>query len=331
MAARLSSAWFPPPRVGGTVLGGVAELGKEGIQVSDSVVRDLHIPIMTEALELQDGVFAIADELGVGAEVRAAVLTIRGAEYANVLAAGVLPSGAAAAGAGVLTGIGGVAALGAIAVVGAVLLELLGGGDDEEQTKRTKRAQAATLHLRDRLTLEEFAAEQDATAGATAMLVPLATALPNVGLGSPAQLQAASARAQKLAAFYRAADAQLSTSGRALFESLSNLARWQSAIVQYEAMIASKRNAVDVLLGKSASRLNTQLRAKIEEETERTHELVQTVQGERSSSLALGLGLAGVAGAGALALFAPTSALGLVAWIARAAAAAYSRAKGLLP
>jgi hypothetical protein len=315
--------------VGGTAAGGALELGKQGIVFSDEIIKDLDIPIMSQALELQDDVFKIADEIGVGAEVRAAVYLIRGAQYAASIAANAGLSVGAGAGAAVFSGIGGVAALGAVAVVALVLFEIFSSDDDEERQKaRIKRAQAAALHLRDRLTLAQFAAEQDAARASELGMAELSKMWG--GFGTPAEHQKAADLSGKLAAFYRRADAELDPHARDLFESLSNLGRWQAALDEYAKLSWPKRDAIDILFGKSAPRLPGQLQPKIDAETQTASALVHVVKGERRAELAGWIVLVAAAAGAAVAIWAPGIGLGAVRAITRSAGALYSKAKGRL-
>jgi len=244
---------------------GLAELAKQGVLVSDQVVRDLDIPIMTHALRLMDTVFSIADGLGVGSEVRDAVYAIRTAGYFGTTLGSMLgvPAGAGAAAAGAtLAGVGGVAALGAIGVVAAVLGGLFGGDDDEAEQRRVKQAQRAALHLRDRLTLEDFAREQDASAAEHTAL----SWLPWLDMEGEKKKAAV---AVKLAAHFRAVDAQVPAAERDVYESISNLARWTAALDAYKKRPQAEKDAFDVLFGTTAPRLPYQLGVPLKKERAR--------------------------------------------------------------
>lgn len=316
--------------VGALSVKGVLELGKQGIDVSDQVVRDLDIPIMQTALDLLDKVYAIADGLGVGPEVRAAITAIRGAEYAGGVASAVVGPAATGAAAGIFVGIGGIAALGAIGVVALALSELFGGGDEEAADKARKRAQADVLHLRDRLTLAEFAAEQDLTAQHEA-------ALAIVPWLNMAEHKAAAARAAKLAEFYRTSQKALTKKEAALFESLSNLARWTAVLSAYGKLGQSKKDAIDVMFGTSAPRLPYQLKAPIEAETKRLGALTTAVESDRPKgpSTITTILVVLAAGAGIYAGVRPASAAKLASSVASkvtgAARAGAAKARGILP
>lgn len=303
--------------VGALSPGGVLELGKQGIDLSDQIVRDLDIPVMQEAIDLLDKVYWTADRLGVGPEVRTAITAIRGAEYAGVAANAVVPASAAAAGTGVFLGIGAVAALGAIGAIGAALSVFFGGSDDAEAAA-VKRAQAEVLHLRDRLSIAELAAEQDATAQQE-----VALSLVPTGPTSSGTHKAAALRAQKLAAFYRELEESLSQAELALFESLSNLARWTASLRAYDALPQPKRDGLDVMFGKSAPRLPYQLKGPIEAETKRLRALTDRVQAERRSGLASYGLLALVTGAVGLGLYAAVDPRGAAALVKHSASQAY--------
>jgi hypothetical protein len=301
-------------RVGGTTAGGLLELSRQGIETTDAVVQDLDIPVMSNALDLMDDVFTIADDLGIGSQVRQAVYGLRGAEYATSVISstplGVSTAATAAyAGENVLTGLGGMAALGAIGLVIGIVALLDPFGDDDAEKKRAKKAQAEVLHLRDRLTLQDFASEQDGAAGGLTMMASFAAAVPNVG--DPAELQKRALFAQKLAQFYRAADKTLDPQKRDLFESLSNLARWQQSIVSYSNLGTAQRDNIDVQFGKSAPRLPYQLGQPMKAETVRLTNLMKG-QGQSSGGgggAVLLVGLAGLAAVGAYAAASPSGAL----------------------
>lgn len=300
----VSQSSGPRRHVGALSASGVLELGKQGIDVSDQVIRDLDIPVMQEAIELLDKVYWTADHLGVGPEVRAAITAIRGAEYAGVAAGAIVPPSAAAAGAGVFVGIGAVAALGAVGAIGAAAAVLFGGGDDGEHAA-VKRAQAEVLHLRDRLTIGELAAEQDET-------FKLEAALGALPIEAAAH-KAAAARAQKLAAFYRDLALSLTKSELALFEALSNLARWTAALRYYGKLPQAQKDALDVMFGTGAPRLPYQLKAPIQAESAKLAGLTAAVKAERpTGSIGLVLALAGAAGLGLYAAVSPAGAAALV-------------------
>ncbi len=310
---------YSPAHVGALSAEGVLELGKQGIDLSDQIIRDLDIPVMQEAIDLLDKVYWTADKLGVGPEVRTAITAIRGAEYAGVAASAIVPASAAAAGTGVFLGIGAVAALGAIGAIGAALGAIFGGGDDEAADKARKRAQAEVLHLRDRLTIADFAAEQD-EAAATEMAL---STLPQYGYGPSAGHKAAAARAAKLAQFYRALETSLSKDELALFESLSNLARWTATLRAYESLGQQKKDALDVMFGKSAPRLPYQLKGPIEAESAKLAKLTERVKAGRASSAASFGVLALVAGAVGLGLYAAVSPSGAAALVKSSASRLY--------
>jgi hypothetical protein len=323
--ALLGATWFPsglPPLVGGNAVAAAAELGQQGIVLSDDVVKALNVPVMQEALELQDDVFTIADEIGVGAEVRAAVYSIRGATYAAGVASAIVGPTATAAAAGVFLSIGGVAALGAIGVVASIVFGLFGSSDDEKAHAAIKRAQAAALHLRDRLTLAQFAAEQDRTRADELLLA-------SVPWGDSGEHKKAAELAGKLAAFYRAAESRLDAPDRELFESLANLARWQGALGAYAKLSQSQKDALDVLFGTTQPRLPWQLSGPMKAETETAAALVAQVKSERRSSAFGWLAFAAAVGAAAVVIFAPAAGLAVVGAVARRAGALYSKAKGL--
>jgi hypothetical protein len=258
---------------------------RKWVEWSDQIVRDLDIPVMNTALRILDKIFLIADDAGVGDEVRQSVYAIRTLSYATTLAPGILPvagtaaiasvggaATAASASASVLTIAGAASILGAAGLVAGIASAIFGGGDDEEANKRIKRAQAQVLHLRDRLTLADFAAEQDAASYAE-------IAMSMIPWMDPSSHKAAAARAQKLAAFYRTAAKALTPAEREMYESISNLARWQGSLAEYGKLSQSKKDGVDVMFGTTAPRLPYQLSQKIGPEQQNLVAIMKKLQG----------------------------------------------------
>jgi len=209
---------------------GAAQMATQAIKTSDQVVKDLDIPIMKQALALQDKIFQIADDLGVGDEVRRLVYALRTYEYASVLVSNIVPVAATEAVGQVLAGIGGAAALGAVGIVVGVLAFIFGGSDDDALKQRQVRAQELANQLVKRLDLQGLASEEDGQE-ATNLIFKQAAA-GGIMKGSPADYQAKANLAHRLAQFYRAADNELSGDQKELFVSLSNIGRWDSARIQ---------------------------------------------------------------------------------------------------
>lgn len=299
-------------RVGGTTAGGLIELSRQGIVASDAVVQDLDIPVMSNALDMMDDVFTVADNLGIGSEVRSAVYGLRGAEYAAVVI-GDMPiaisasAASAYAGSSILTGLGGMAALGAVGLIVGIVALLDPFGDDDAELKRRKRAQSEILHLRDRLTLEDFAAEQDASAAGLSMMASLAQIVPSVG--DAAELTKRAQFATKLAQFYRTVSATLSPDKKALFETLSNLARWQQTLSSYSNLSTANQTAIDNQFGTSAPRLPYQLSGPMKQEVQRLRSQVRSGGSSGGGGTTLLVGLVALAGAGAFAAYSPRAAL----------------------
>lgn len=304
---------LPPQQyVGALDAGGLAEASRQQIEVSDQVVRDLDIPVMRQALLLMDTVFKIADDIGVGDQVRAAVYAIRGAEYAGAVLSNFIPAGAAAtAGASVFTGIGGVAAAGVLVVIGIVLFDLFSSDDEEAKHQaKLKRAQDSIQRLRQRFSLAQFASEQDDAAAQETFMVQAAATLPL--FGSPSEHAKKADTAKRLAQFFRTVDKQLDKTRRDLFESLSNLARWQGALNRYAQMSQTEKDNFDSIgFGKTQPRLPHQLKAPMAAETARLKSIVNSLQGVSAplSGAAVMLGLVAVAGAGAYAAYNPAGAM----------------------
>jgi hypothetical protein len=169
-----------------------------------------------------------------------------------------------------------------VATVAVIVVAVVGlfSDDDEEKHLRVKQAQARILHLRERLTLNQFADEQNSTAGveliyakAPGWMGPLTSFAM-----SPQEHLKQAVQANKFASFYRTAAKRLDPDQRALFESVSNLARWQSSLNTYAKMSWPERDAVDAMFGKSAPRLPWQLQAPMAQENTNLAAIVARIQ-----------------------------------------------------
>lgn len=237
---------------GGALMAGA----RDAIETSDEAAQ--YVPIMKAVLEIQDVVFDLGDELGLGDEVRTLVYGIRAFEYASVLA----PSGAlAAAGAVSVGAVSGFAALGAVGVVALVVFSLFGGDCEEEERKRAKRAQARLVQMVRRLDLAGLAAEQEARASGEQLFADHFAVL-----GDPAPHARAADQARRLARLYRAADKRLTARQRALFESISNLGRWRASLAAQMSLSKTKRDALSNLLDTRGDSIEWRLTKKIRAE-----------------------------------------------------------------
>lgn len=307
-------------RVRGYVGANAQESARAWIVKTDDEVKD--IPVFEYALELQTKIFAWADELGVGDEVRTYVYTVRSFQYAGPVAVGIVTggagSGAAAGGAGALTITGGAAALGAAVVVVAVVAAIFGGNDTDVLGQMVS-ASKSVLHLRDRLTLAEFAEEQDTAAFIHESLAGVPMLAKQKG-----QHLTEAATARKLAAFYRKAIAGLDADERAAFESISNLSRWEGALIEYGHLPSGEsygafptKDTLDKHFG-SGSRLPGQLKTPMEAEQKKLIAILRKHQNYSSPlASALLIGVTALAAGGALAAVRPDL-----------AAKAFSYAKG---
>lgn len=250
-------SWLPLRPVVGVelTLAQAASAGKDFILWSDQVVDK--VPIVQEAIEIQRTVFEIADELGVGDEVRAMVYTIRGAGYLSGPAAAIAAGPAGTAVAGVLGSLAGFGALGAAvaiaAAVGGLVSSIFGGDDSDDVTKKKKqarrRAKEALLELLEHRDLGQLAEEQERIAAD----LSLADMLPppgSIGLAQQQHAERAARRATaaKLAAFFRQAAKRLSARRRAVFSRLLDLGRYGQALQVYASLPAKEKSRVSLLL-----------------------------------------------------------------------------------
>lgn len=232
--------WFV--QVGGP-LDDAAQQGEDFIKWSDTAVEKT--PLVNEALEIQQTIFDVADEVGVGQEVRAMVYTLRGAQYIGSAAANLGASGAA--GAGVMASLG---AFGAAAVGGAVVVIvivvfdwLFSDGDDADAARKRKEKAKARLEeslqeLLEPMTLTGMADEQDKVANAFTSLT--------VDPQQWEQVKADRERAKRMAQFYRIAAVKLSARQRRFFEALINLGRWGQAQQLLSGQSAKVQEALSV-------------------------------------------------------------------------------------
>jgi hypothetical protein len=197
-------------------------------------------PDVKAYLEMRDKVFALADQLGIGQQVRTlyhttavgAKLGVAGGSVGAAIASGgALPamySGAAATGAAI-----GMAAGTGVGLV--VALFSLFGGDDsdpqkaaERKARKEERARIDT-YLASRLNLSGLIKEQqNAAATARAMKAKLGDLIYAGGFGfQPVQVDKAIQTGDALALLYQKIGQTFSPADIALFESQANIERWQ--------------------------------------------------------------------------------------------------------
>jgi hypothetical protein len=242
MSYRGGMKWSDIAGVGAT---GVKKTADDALDTSDAVIRELDIPIMSQALQLQSVIFTIADELGVGDEVRTLVKGIREFEYAGIVAANYLPAGTAAAvGGAALSSIGAFGALGAVGVIGVALVSLF-GGEDEEANKAVERVEMARRQLTDvleRKSLQGLADEQAVLAFRLERRAQFST-----NARVQADLKTAQT-ARRLERFYVESQKKLSPAERDLFTSLSNLGRWEKTLDAFAKLDNEGRYHVNLIV-----------------------------------------------------------------------------------
>lgn len=219
--------------------------GRSYIETTDKIARELDIPLVATALAVQDKVFEYADALGIGTQVRGVVYAVRTVGYASA----VLGPAATVAATGAVASMGAMGALGAVGVAAAVLGALFGGGPDEEELRKKRRAADKQLTGRlmqmiKRLSFEDLAKEQDAIAGQYDVVAksiddirkavgkPIPQKLWDVQAGA----QKKSALARKVAIFYRTLPPKLSELEEEFYLSNTNLGRWTTSRKQIGQM-----------------------------------------------------------------------------------------------
>ena len=256
-----TSCWLPATALVGITVDSAAAQGRDFIEWSDTAIEKT--PLVNEVLTIQQTIFDVADTLGVGAEVRAMVYAIRGAQYVATAAQGlglVAAGGGAGAGiaaSGVVASIGGFGAVAAAGVVGAVVGILAGvfGSDDTAEyaaakKKARERLRASLLELLQPLTLQDFAAEQDKLATAFDLGASLPATPGTLAAQSKTEQQAERQQAARMAQFFRACTLALTPRQQQLLTQLLNIGRWGRALELYEARSAADKKRIGGILYK---------------------------------------------------------------------------------
>lgn len=244
--------------------------GRTYVETTDTLVRNKYysIPLFAQVLEIQDWIFSLGDELGLGEEVRSAVYAIRSAGYARVAVHTLGLDAAIEAGATTaMAGLASFGALGAAGAVAVVLAAVFGGGDEDEEKKKAEGRRRVAAEL-ERWSLERFAAEQRKKADRARIRARYAIPIPAL---PHTDWKAIAARADQLAVFYDRAAKIPFPQGRVLFEATSNLGRWETLRAGVRAMSRDAQRALNALAGGD---LRALLSARIEAEGRR----LQTVR-----------------------------------------------------
>lgn len=285
----------------------IVELGERRYAMAEK----MGVPLVGAYRDLLHKIFRIADDLGIGREVRILYYSISvGAEVgaaapaatarfvasipglSAALARAGLPTAFVAStqlGGSAIASLGAAAGMSAGMVAGAVIaLFSLFGGDGEDEERKRKRevaARKALRHLLDRLDFKGLASEQEAVASeATAMSVlmgPIANAELRARFGDPKKLRALADVSRKFAAFYRELGKQLAPNEAALFLSLVNRGRWQGAYDALMRLPVRQRAYLNLAAG---AELAISLRQRIAEEEARLEKLALTFGPESALS-----------------------------------------------
>jgi hypothetical protein len=294
-------AWFPP-YVGASA---VETYGKDLEETSAAVNPEL-LPY----LELQQKIFDLADDLGIGAEVRTLYYTFAAGQRTGSALSTVGATVPILSGSAVIALAGTIASL--LTVVGIIVgvISLFDG--DDAPSVQEKRLRAKVEEILKRQSIDDLISEQEGLAQAAMLQI----------LGKPANPKARDA-ALKLAALLKSLKSKLSADELNLFVSLSNLGRWEGYRAAWEGMKQSERDAV-----RQYTDLGAWLDKRIAEESARAKAIagdlsVRNVRLVRAAKLksrggVVALALAAAIGGAALYYFAPQTAASL-----------YHRAAGL--
>lgn len=265
-------------------------------------------PELAPWLELRDKVFGIADDMGVGSEVRVLYYSLSTGQRLGGALTTVGASLPALSGSAILSIAGTLSSIASLVglVVGFVGLF----SDDEDETR--DRVLGLAKRWTSRLSIDDMIAEQKAYAAFIDQLNAAAKKVPISGIPS-AKVRS---NALKLASYYAELKARLSANELALFVSLSNLQRWQAYLDGWNRIKQSDRDKireyVPIDLGGwletliSAEKLNaTKLAAKLGKPLARVGPGVSggPVPTTRAIGLGFGLVLVGAAAIAASYLF----------------------------
>lgn len=218
-----------------------AQVTRTALEKTDAVVRKFDVPLMSQALAIQQEIFDIADSLGLGEEARAAVYALRTINIGAAYLANAVPAGAMAAASSTFGSLGGVAALGGVAVIGGVILTALFGGksdaEKQSQLRSYRGARDSVKLLLTPLDIKGFIAEQETIRATNKLSVNLMFLAPKERDAARKRM----ARAEQMIEFYRRIATRLPPAAVRYFECVTNLGRWAGAKLSY-----SKKNAKDL-------------------------------------------------------------------------------------
>lgn len=326
--AALGAAWFPP-HVGAPA---VVEYG-EGLE---SVAATAY-PALLPYLELEQKVFDIADELGIGDEVRILYYSIATGQRTGAVLTTVVTTAPVISGSAVASLAGAISSI--ASVVGIVLgvISFFSSDDDQEQAK--KRLHAKVEQILKRQSIDDMIAEQHELSQSTTLSIDDIKAQIKAGttIGEiVARTQQSQAAAAKLETLLRALKQKLTPDELALFVSVSNLGRWDAYYAAWNGMKQSQRDAVrenDTDLGawleKRIASETATMEALGAELAKKNVQLARYPQrATTSSAWLIGLGLLALAGAaGVYFLVAPSAARALGHSAARGAIHLYLGAR----
>jgi len=301
-----ASAWGPAPlvsapayvTVGASSDSDVVRYGQAAENAA--VIADPEIVVW---LDLRDKIFGVADDLGVGDEVRVLYYGLStgqriGGALSTIGASVPIVSGSA------LLSIAGT--ISSIASLVGIVVGIVGlfSGDDEEEKQRN-RVQSLVQHWTKRMSVDDLVHAEDANV----QFLDYLSSVPSFVKVDFPNRDAARAASVKLSAFYAQLKTALSPDQLALFVSLANIGRWQGYLDGWNRMRRSSRDAIRQY---SAADVGDLLQMQINAEKPRAAALAQKIasQGQRLAKIGPGyrgthwlawLGL--LAGASALAWF----------------------------
>lgn len=222
----------------------------------EQIAIDLHIPLAAQVVELRRELFGLADDLGVGKEVRAIYHHVALGARVGAPAGAALavlkstaswggPTAAAGASAGAFSGM----QFGMAVGLAVAIISLFGGDDSDERYRAAReRARRRVKELLRRFgTIGDLAADQDDNAADARAMAGLVDSLGARHLGD--QLRKMAGGSTKLATFYRRAAEILPADDRKLFVSLANLGRWVGALEEIKKQSAQEHAQTILYLG----------------------------------------------------------------------------------
>lgn len=301
------SAWGPAPMwaprtpyamVGASSSSDVVKYGQAAENAAAIAEPELAVWV-----ELRDKVFGVADDLGIGEEIRTLYYGLSTGQRIGGALSTVGASVPIVSGSAILSIAGTISSIASLVGIVVGIASLF--GDDEEE-KVIKRVQDLVSYWTRRMSIDDFIHAETANVQMIDYLnsVP-SSVLKSATIPSPKAREAS----VQLAAFYTQLKAQLTPDELALFVSLANIGRWQAYITGWNKLKQSERDAIRQY---SVVDVQALLELQIAAEKPKTAAIAQkiTAQGQKLDKIGPGvkqthwlawLGL--LAGASALAWF----------------------------